>query len=357
MKSYPGSTILCPVLIGRVSQLETLYRLIEQVIRSAGNIALVAGEAGIGKSRLVNEARNQAAQYGFRLLQGSCFEPDRALPYAPVLDLLHTFSASHSDHEIAGAFGTAASELIKLVPELATLLGGATPSPTLEPEAEKRRLFNALAQFFTERESSERSPLMIIIEDLHWSDDTSLEFLLYLARRIAPKPILLLLTYRTEETNPALDHFLVDLNRERLATELVLQQLSRAEMNEMLRAMLETDHPLSDVFQQKLYALTEGNPFFIEEVVKALTNSGSIFLEQGQWKLKPVNELRIPRSIKDSVQNRTANLSSQARCLLELAAVAGRRFDFNLLQGLAQLDEQELLFLVKELVSAQLVVE
>jgi predicted ATPase/DNA-binding CsgD family transcriptional regulator len=349
--------ILCPVLIGRASHLEALTRLIEHARGGSGQTALIAGEAGIGKSRLVAEAKTIAALRGFSILQGSCFEPDRVLPYAPLLDLLRTFCANHLDAEIASAFGSSGPELIKLLPEVATRLPEFTPTPALEPESEKQRLFNALAQFFTGAAASEGVPLLIVIEDLHWSDDSSLEFFLRLARRIVSQPIFFLLTYRIDETHPPLNHFLVELDREHLAIELMIQRLTMAEVNGMLRAIFALDRPVSAEFQQTLHALTEGNPFFIEETLKALIASGNIFLEQGRWDHKPVSELHIPRSIQDAVRRRSDHLSDGARNLLELAAVAGRRFDFGLLQELTGMDEQGLLSLMKELVAAQLVVE
>jgi len=352
MIAASNAPILCPVLIGRSSHLETLTRLIEQARGGFGQTVLITGEAGMGKSRLVAEAKSLATTNGFSILQGNCFESDRSLPYAPLLDLLHSFCMNCSNAEILSAFGSGASEILKLLPELAPRLPELTPTPALEPDAERRRLMNALVQFFISRGS-----LLIVIEDLHWCDDDSLEFLHHLARRLSSTPTLLLLTYRTDETHPALDHFLAELNRERLALELTLQRLSMAEVDKMLRAIFELDHPVSAAFQQNLYILTEGNPFFIEETLKALTASGSIYLEKGHWEHKPTNELQIPRSIQDTVHRRSERLSEKARGLLDLAAVAGRRFDFGLLQELTKMDERKLLVLIKELVAAQLVIE
>ena len=344
--------ILSPVLIGRTSHLEALTRLIDQALGGSGQTAIISGEAGIGKSRLVAELKNHAARDGFDILQGSCFESDRALPFGPFLDLLQFFCMDHTDAEISAAFGTGAAEILKLVPDLAARLPELTPTPALEPQAEKRRVMNALVKFFTGQ-----GPQMIIIEDLHWSDDISLEFLHYLARRIVSFPVILLLTYRLDETHPILDHFLVDLVRERLALELTLQGLTMAEVDGLLRAIFELDHPVSAAFRQNLYILTEGNPFFIEETLKALTASGNIFFERGHWEHKSLDGRQIPRTIQDSVHRRSEHLSDKARRLLELASVVGRRFDFSLLQELTKLGEQELLLLIKELVAAQLVVE
>ncbi len=348
-------SVISPVLIGRASAVESLDRALDSARNGKGQAVTVAGEAGIGKSRLVAEMKVRVAQLDFVILQGNCFEPDRVLPYAPLLDLLRAFCAARSTEEIARESGPAAPELVKLLPELATLLPDLVPTTSLEPEQEKRRLFQALAQFLVRLAA--RQPLFVVVEDLHWSDDTSLEFLLYLARRIASQPILLLLTYRSDEAQPGLSHFLAGLDRERLATELALTRLTSVEVDEMLRAIFGLTRSVRAEFLDALYALTEGNPFFIEEVLKSLIAAGEIFYADGMWDRKPMGDLHIPRSVHDAVQRRVAQLSESARHLLILAAVAGRRFDFALLQVVIQCDEGDLVHWIKETIAAQLVVE
>jgi DNA-binding CsgD family transcriptional regulator len=348
-------TIICPILIGRTPLVESLRHLVDQTAGEAGHIALISGEAGIGKSRLISETKAYAITHGFLPLQGNCFESDRVVPYAPLLDLLGAFSATPGAADILRGPGTAAQELGKLLPELATLAPDLTPTPALDLGQEKRRLFQTLARFFTRLAAAQ--PLLVILEDLHWSDTTTLEFLLYLARRIASQPILLVLTYRNDEANSDLTHFLAELDRERLAADLALSPLSGDEVGVMLRAIFELDRPVRPEFLDALYTLTEGNPFFIEEILKALTMSGEIFYADGVWDRKSMQELHIPRSVQAAVQRRSERLSTPARQSLTLAAVAGRRFDFALLQAVTGMTEPELLQVIKELIAAQLVVE
>ena len=350
-----NKSVVCPVLIGRAPAVESLDRVLDSVRNGKGQAVTLTGEAGIGKSRLVAEMKRRVAQLDFVVLQGNCFEPDRVLPYAPLLDLLRAFYAARSTEEIARESGAPASELVKLLPELATLLPNLGPTTPLEPEQEKRRLFQALAQFLMRLAA--RQPLFVVVEDLHWSDDTSLEFLLYLARRITSQPIFLLLTYRSDEAHPGLGHFLAGLDRERLATELALAPLTLAEVDEMLHAIFDLTRSVRAEFLDALYALTEGNPFFVEEVLKSLIAAGEIFYARGIWDRKPMGDLHIPRSVHDAVRRRVAQLTDPARHLLTLAAVAGRRFDFALLQILIRSDESDLLRWIKETIAAQLVIE
>ncbi|MCI0395564.1 MAG: AAA family ATPase [Chloroflexi bacterium] len=350
--------VICPVLVGRTAFLETLLHLLEQV-KDNGRLfgtAVISGEAGIGKSRLVAEVKAWAARRGFHVLQGDCFEPDQALPYAPLLDLLRFFCTTRSPEEIAQEFGPAAPGLARLLPELSTWLPGLAPVAALpNPEQEKHRLFQALSHFFSRLAA--RQPHLLVFEDLHWSDDTSLEFLLHLARHARPLPLFLLLTCRSDQSLPALDRFLAELARRRLATELALLPLSRSEVNRMIAAIFDLPRPVQAEFLEALYALTEGNPFFVEEVLKALLVTGQIFYTDGRWERKSAGELQIPRTVQVAVERRVEQLSPAAREALALAAVAGRRFNFSLLQGLLQRDERELLALLKEMIAAQLVVE
>src|SRR5437764_244627 len=251
--------IVCPIVIGRTAELTALHLLLERAKSGTGQVVLLSGEAGIGKSRLAAEAKTDATAQGFLLLQSQCFPTDRSCPCAPLLDLL---------------------------------------------------------------------------------------------------------TYRSDEVHPSLSHFLAQLDRERLAQEFALAPLTQSEVSTMLSAIFAlrravfTAHPLlqGDLLDA-MYSITEGNPFLIEELLKSLIEAGDIFYEHGHWQRKELGEWHIPRSVQDAVELRTAQLSEGARQVLNLAAVAGRHFDFALLQELTRQDEAQLLQLIKELMAAQLVVE
>jgi DNA-binding CsgD family transcriptional regulator len=363
--------IVSSSLIGRESQKETLERALAGVqAGGTGQCLILAGEAGVGKSRLMAEIRRTASQSSFVILAGHCFEPDLIFPYAPLIDALRTFFAAQSSDQTAAQLGPLAAELVKLLPELAlTLPGAASPTPSLDPESEKRRLFEALAQFLTRLTTSEGKkgplPLLLLMEDLHWSDETSLSFLHFFAYRLRNYSILLLASYRPEEAGVRLIHWLAQFDRERLAQEIRLSLLSRPEVDRLLQAIFKLQQPVRAEFLEAVHTLTEGNPFFIEEILKSLIVAGEIFYKEGQWDRKPLAELHLPRSIMVAVQRRLEQLSPSARQLITLAAVVGRRFDFALLHALtypagpAPPDqyENELLGYMKELTQAQLVVE
>ena len=359
MAQRPSQSVVSPVLLGRSEYLRVLRAAIEQAVRGAGKVVLVSGEAGIGKSRLIAEARRQAGEPGtaMRVVQGLCFEPDRALPFAPFLDLLQSWCLAPLPHTPVDDLREFAPDLIKLVPDLASIFPGCPEAPRLDPEQEQRRLFQALTHSFTRLAAG--SPLLLVIEDVHWADDTSLALLLQLARRIADQPILLLVSYRADEVGSQLAHLLAELDRQRLVTELALIPLAPAEIAEMVRAILAGQRSATPGFLHRLYQLTDGNPFYVEEVIKSLLadDPQAIPGEESSWDHAPLSAFRVPRGVQDVIQRRMARVGQMARDVLVSAAVVGQRFRFDTIQALSGLDELALIRALKELIAAQLLVE
>jgi len=353
MPIVTNQPISSPVLIGRDREQAHLHALIDQVRQGHGQAILLSGEAGIGKSRLAAEVRRQASEQGFLVLQGTCFSTDRSSPYAPLLDLL----SSSQTQELLSLSNPdlLARELARLFPGLVDRASDDISLRKIEPEQEKRRLFVALTQFFTGFAS--RQPVLLLVEDLHWSDEMSLQFLHSLTRSSARHPLLLVLTYRTDEIHSELRQWLAQLDRERLAHEIRLAPLSRSEVGAMLRGIFDWKSPMPPATLDDIYELTEGNPFFLEEILKSLLLSGALVSTNEKWERWPPQELPIPRSIQAAVQLRFDRVSPAARQVVILAAVAGKRFDFALLQHITGHEEQELLKQMKELIGAQLVVE
>ncbi len=336
-------TIGSPVLVGRTREMERLDQALRAARNGAGRCILLAGEAGIGKSRLAAEIRSRAASEDWGILQGHCAEQDVSFPYAPWIDALRAFLAANSAITVTDLLGPLASELVKLLPELSLLIPGVQPTPLLDPQAEKHRLFESLARWVASFATAH--PLLLILEDLHWSDEPSLDLLHFFVRRVASLPVLLVGTYRSEERRPRLAHHLAELNREGTVDELVLAPLAPSEVEQMARAILSPGGTILTDWLDALLRLSEGNPFFVEEIIKSLPPGGDL------------NQFQIPRSIQDAVQQRVERLPERTQQVLSLAAVIGDRFDFGLLREIAAEDEPALLRMLKQLIAAQLVVE
>ncbi len=293
----PSDTpVICPILVGRTADLAALRLLVNRAKGGKGQIALLSGEAGIGKSRLVSEVKTYATAQGFLLFQGNCFQTDLSYPYAPLLDLLRSTAASQFAAAIASDLAPFARELHQLLPDVVSLPPAQAPLPFPDPEREKHRLFAALTHFFMSQASIQ--PLLLIIEDIHWSDDISLEFLHYLTRRCPAQALLLLLTYRDDEVRPNLRHFVAQLDRQRLTHEFLLACLTREEVEAMLRAIFARPHTARVELLDPIYTLSEGNPFFVEEILKSLITAGDLSYVNGRWERKPLRALHIPRACR-----------------------------------------------------------
>jgi DNA-binding CsgD family transcriptional regulator len=368
-QGLPVSALVCPRLIGRDGALTRLRRMVARIIESNDRlIVAIDGEAGVGKSRLVAEMLAYARGRGVRVVSGACFPQDRTSPFAPIADLLRISLDGMSAQQHAAVVRPFASELAPLLPDLVTAPSRSDDAlADLDLDQKRHQLMLALTRCLIGAPADRSSggsapPTCLILEDLHWCDDASLNLLSFLASTRDPvtsrQPLLLVATYRAEDAEPALRSWLTQLDRERRGHALTLTPLSRDETLQMLGATLPGASPPVGLVDA-IHELAEGNPFRVEELLGALVVAGDV-AHDGQtwhWSARPVAGWRLPRSLHEAVQQRVGRLSGPARELLTLAAVVGRRFDFTLLQHLAQVDERTLLTLVKEQVSARLVVE
>jgi DNA-binding CsgD family transcriptional regulator/TPR repeat protein len=352
--------ILCPILIGRGPYIAALQKCVDEAATGCGQAILVSGEAGIGKSRLVAEVGAYAVDHGFHVIVGHCFEHDEALPYAPLLDVLRTlFKLLETAPGVtsAQAMRPFAPELIRLLPDLSAVFSDIAVDPYVvhEPEQEKRRLVDAFTLLVAE--IAARQPLMLLIEDVHWCDEASLDALFSLARRLATQSVFIVLTYRSDDVRDKLGHLLALLDRERLAAEVRLPPLNVSEVERMLGAMLGLRQSIRADQLNFVYGLSDGNPFFVEELLRTLVGAGLSASAEDFQGLSSLDAVRVPRTVEEAVQRRVAGLGASARQLVALAAVAGRTFTFALLQELTGQSESEVLEHLKELVTAQLIIE
>jgi DNA-binding CsgD family transcriptional regulator/tetratricopeptide (TPR) repeat protein len=349
------TSLVCPVLVGRDASLSVALGVLDRARDSRGGVLCISGEAGIGKSRLVRAIVEHARSASFVVLRGACFEADRAQPYAALLDLVRALATTESATLAAHYFAPAAAALTTQFPELHSVFGDVAREDAHDPAENRRRLFHALSDAF--HALSRAQPLLLVIEDVHWSDDATLDLLLYLAQRSTSQAIAVVLTYRTDEVDPRLRRLLAELDRARCATEIALSPLARDEIAHMVREIFRSGIEPGGAFVRELHTKTEGNPFFVEEMLKALHIAGPQTQTGDAWSPRALERVRVPRTAIEAVVRRLSSLSAAARELASFAAVAGRRFDFDLLHAITPHTELELLEIVRELIDAQLVVE
>jgi tetratricopeptide (TPR) repeat protein len=247
------------------------------------------------------------------------------------------------------------SELISITPALRGTYPDLPPNPPLEPLAEQQRLFDSVARFAAVL--AEDRPVCWLVEDVHWADGGTLALLRHLARRVKHLNFLIVLTYREVELSEGrfLNEVLNDLNRERLVERIKLTRFSREETHQLLKAMFAEE--ISQEFLEGIYRETEGNPFFVEEVCKALIEEGLVYRENGHWQQRRMNEIQVPQSVRVAIEARLDKLPATAQEALRLAAIIGREFSYEVLQKACDQPEDVLLEALETAERAQLVNE
>jgi tetratricopeptide (TPR) repeat protein len=314
-------------LVARERELAEARALWRKAIAGEGQVLLVSGEPGIGKTRLVRELVTQAQISGNIALVGESYATGGA-HYAPFAQILRrSFENKVCDQLELPDFVLA--DLVELAPSLRLRYPDIPPNPPLDPESEQQRLFENLVAFCAAL--SERAPLMLVLEDAHWSDSGTLSLLRHLARRTRRRRVLIAATYREVELDEMLpfQEVLLDLNRERLATRLRLSRLSQEGTRDLLAALF--DEEITPEFLEGIYRETEGNPFFIEEVCKALVDREELYFADGRWHRPSMEDLQIPQSVRVAIQSRVGKLPPECQNTLTLAAILGREFEFEVL--------------------------
>ncbi len=341
--------VLTPRLVGRDDVIAALQQLARGVASGDGSVALISGEAGIGKTRVLGNLRRELEAEGWRAVRAACYEEDRNTPFSAVADLLRALHMLDEPGWMEG-LKPETGLISRVFPRLGADLEPQPEPPDQEPAQLRARLADALHGVLSA--CVKRGPLLVAIEDIHWADEGSLEVLLRLARRVEGLPVLLAFTLRDEDAGPAVDHLVSELARERRVEEVALEPLTLGQTDSMVRTILGHELPLRSDFLHALYQLTDGNPFFIEEVV------GPLLSERGEGiGSTSIAELRIPRSVREAVVRRVLPLPEPARHLLNVAAVAGVQFDVELLQRVTGLDDAAMLESIRALTGARLVVD
>jgi serine/threonine protein kinase len=340
-------------LVGRERELKEARALWNKAISEEGQTLLISGEPGIGKTRLMREVATHAEVSGGQAIVGECYAEGGA-PYATVGQIIRrAFRRSTEDGFSLSDFVMA--DLLTLTPSLRDSYPDVLPNPPLDPQSDQQRLFESVVTLC--KALSERAPLLLVMEDVHWADSGTLSLLRHLARRTRHQRVLLLGTYREVELDEArpFNQVLMDLNREQLAVRLKLPRLNREQTREMLEVLF--DEEMKPESLEAIYRETEGNPFFVEEVSKALVESGKLYFEDGRWHRPSIEELEIPQSVRIAIQSRISKLPEEVQETLQLASILGREFDFDTLAEASELDEDALIEALENAEQDQLIEE
>jgi DNA-binding CsgD family transcriptional regulator len=308
MAQYPSPPSRQPVIVGRDREQELLRHLLGAALAGAGHVVLIGGEAGIGKTTLTTWLAAEAAIWDVQVLIGGCYDLTSTPPYGSWIDLFDRFPLRDDP------------------PTLTDLLKGiATIDAVTNQEALFAHVRAAVGSLAAQR------PLLLILEDLHWSDQASLDLLRYLARDAASLRLLLVVTYRLDEITRRhpLFHLLPLLVREARAERIDLRPLENADIN----AMIATRYQLMAHDQARLVTYlkdhSEGNPFFMSEILRTLEAEGFLIAEEDTWLLKNLERVPVPALVQQVIEGRLSRLEADIREHLAIAAVIGQEIAFE----------------------------
>jgi DNA-binding SARP family transcriptional activator len=311
-----------PFLVGRTLEFESISKSLLSVQKSKGRTIFITGDQGVGKTLLAGEVLCAASGASIMTLSGTVHEQEGQLPYQSFIEAFDHYLIQHGQ---------------SLGENPITHFKGSG-----DPQQNQLGLFNAVAAFLVKLAS--QGPVVLFIDDLHAADETSLHLFHYLARQTHKAPVVLLAAYRADWT-PTLtlsfSSFLNALYRERLSETVNLSPLAWNDAAQLVKRTLGGE--ATPRLLEEIQDIAEGNPFFIEEITRALLKFDQLEEENGKWSPKPEADLRAPNDLEGLLRERAARLGSQVETVLASASVVGREFDFEILRKMTALPESELL--------------
>ncbi|MEE8465077.1 MAG: AAA family ATPase, partial [Dehalococcoidia bacterium] len=342
--------------VGRELVLVELKAAMDAAIGGRGRVVMLAGEPGIGKTRTAQELASHAESMGAQVLWGLCSEQQGAPPYWPWVQPLRSYIQQSDSESLGAQMGPGGSDIGEIIPEVRDKLPGLEPSPPLEPVQARFRLFDSISKFLANL--AESRPLMLVLDDLQWADQPSLLLLEFRSSQLQNSKILLLGTYRDIEVTRAhpLSNTLAQLARTESYHRVELGGLESEHVGRLIRDISGVA-PTPELVQA-IYGHTEGNPFFMTEIIRLL---GERRQATGEPEDYGAGALEIPQSVLEVIGQRLNRLSTECEVILTTAAVIGRQFEFRLLSLLSEdfedFNETRLLQTMDEGLDAHLIQE
>ncbi|NOT55801.1 MAG: AAA family ATPase [Deltaproteobacteria bacterium] len=327
----PLGSPVTDIFVGRKHELGQLQTVLTQVLASRGQLLLLAGEPGVGKTRLAEQFATVARQQHLTALWGRCWEGDGAPAFWPWVQIVRSYVRLCPPDVLAADMGSGAGDIAHVVAEVRERLPHLIPTPARESESARFRFFDSFTTWL--KKAATRQPLLLILDDLHWADVSSLRLLQFFARELHDARVLVLGTYRETDIDHAhpLSDALGVLARE--SQHVNLPGLTREEVAQFIAAVLGTSPPTELV--TSVHERTEGNPFFVSELVHVLTSEGRLHGSVATM----FQDIGLPQSVRATIRRRLTRVSHDCRRLLARAAVIGREFTVDVLQEVSALSE------------------
>jgi DNA-binding CsgD family transcriptional regulator/tetratricopeptide (TPR) repeat protein len=338
--------------VGRQREMGELQSALRDSLSGEGRLIMLAGEPGIGKTRTAQELVTCAEGQGAQVWWGRCYQDEGMLPYWPWVQSLRSYFQELNLEQLQSEMGSGVACIAEIIPELANRLPDLKPPPYLEPEQARFRLFDSITNFL--KNSAQSQPLVLVLDDLHWADRSSLMLLQFLASEMGSSRLLVVGLYRDTELSRQhpLSETLSQLTREPVFRRMQLRGLSREDTGSFIEVMASIQP--TPMLTETFYTHTDGNPFFMTEMIRLLKEQGQVISEA----VSAHQEIRIPEGVREVIGQRLNRLSQRCNQTLTTASVIGREFSLDQLEPLIEdLSEDRLLEVLEEALSARVIEE
>jgi DNA-binding CsgD family transcriptional regulator len=346
------TTLMGGAFVGRQREMGKLKTALEDALSDQGQLLMLVGEPGIGKTRTAQELAAYAEARGAQVLWGWCYEEEGAPPFWPWVQPIRSYIQQRDAEQLRPEMGPGAADIAEVVSEVRGKLPGLEPPAALQPEQARFHLFGSIATLL--KKAAQSQPLMLVLDDLHWADKSSLLLLQFLARRLGESHLLVVGCYRDLELSrqQPLSEALAQLSRLPVFQRELLLGMSQEDTGQFIEANTGIiPHPR---LVEAIYAHTEGNPFFMKEILR-------VFSERGELEAVEVvgpRDISMPEGVREAIGQRLNRLSEHCNGTLAIASIVGREFDFHLLHALSEgTTEEQLLRVIDEALAAHLIEE
>jgi len=347
LETSPFSLAERTAFVGRETEGSAIRAVIDHALTGDGSVVMLWDGPGVGKSRLAMEMAGYASRVGFRCSVGHCYERDDPFPYLPFVEIIeNNLARAPSLDDYRQRVGDTLVELAQIAPSLRRIFPDISKPLELPPAQQRRYLFQSFSEALARL--ARTRPQLLVLEDLHWADESTLALLIYVAHRIAQLPVLIVGTYRSgySDQNPALVRTLEELVRMGIRPQK-LGGLSKDAIAQMLDGLSQRQAP--DSLVSLIFDESEGYPFFVEELYRHLIEEGKVFDTAGQFRTDiKIDEIDVPENVRLIISRRLKRLDENERHALAAAAVIGRSFSFQLLTAISQIDVDELFTVIEK---------
>jgi serine/threonine protein kinase/tetratricopeptide (TPR) repeat protein len=353
-EAQPLDSLAGGVFVGRQREMGELKACLEDALSGRGRLVTLVGEPGIGKTRTAQELATYAGLRSAQVLWGRCYEEQGMPPYWPWVQAIRSYVREREPDQLRSEMGAGAADIAEVVSDVKERLPDLSPPPQLDsPEQARFRLFDSITAFL--KSASQKQPLVLVLDDLHWADQPSLLLLQFVARELGNSRLLLVGTYRDVELSRQhpLAETLGELTRERLFQRVLLRGLSQQDVARFIEVAAGVDPPAG--LTVAVHTQTEGNPLFVTEVVRLLVQEGELTQDSGT---KDSWTVRIPEGVREVIGRRLNRLSQRCNETLTIASIIGREFELRQLAPLVEdVSEDRLLEVLEEALGARVVEE